>query len=99
MICRLHIGHSYLTLSSLLKGEKPQMCIACDERLTIEYILLTCSDFIEIRQSQFTAQSLCALFLEISLVKIFNFLKQTNIFDIIFNFEIIFGSICLLTTF
>ena len=62
VIRRLHISYSYLTLSSLLRGEEPQMCIVCDERLTIEYILLTCSDFIEIRQSQFTAQSLRALF-------------------------------------
>ena len=67
MICRLYIGHSYLTLSFLLKGEEPQMCIAYDERLTIEYILLTCSDFIEISESQFTVQSLRALFQELSL--------------------------------
>ena len=73
MICRLYIGHSYLTLSFLLKGEEPQMCLACNEGLTIEYILLTCSDFIEIRQSHFTAQSLRALVFR-------------NI--IIFNFEI-----------
>ena len=44
------------------------MCIGCDELLTIEHILLTCSDLIEIRESHFTAQShsLCVLFQEIS---------------------------------
>ena len=115
MIWRLYIGHSYLTLSFLLKGEEPQMSIACNERLTIAYILLICSDFIEIRQSHFTAQSPRALFWEIWLEKIFNFLKEISIFDIIFNFEknfgsvnnfdiiynieIKFGSVCLLTTF
>ena len=26
------------------------MCIGCDKRLTIEHILLTCSDFIEMRE-------------------------------------------------
>ena len=55
------------------------MCIGCDELLTIEQILLTCSNFIEIRESHFTAQSLCVLFQEISPEKIFNFLKEINI--------------------
>ena len=51
------------------------MCIGCDKHLTIEHILLTCSDFIEIRESHFTAKSLCMLFQDISPEKIFNFLK------------------------
>ena len=51
------------------------MCIGCDKRLTIEHILLTCSDFIEKRDSHFTAQSLRMLFKDISHEKIFNFLK------------------------
>ena len=38
------------------------MCIGCDKRLTIEHILLICSDFIEIRESHFTAKSLHMLF-------------------------------------
>ena len=52
----------YYTHSFLLKGKEPPMRIACDERLTIEHILLTCSDFIKIRESHFTAQTLHALF-------------------------------------
>jgi len=99
MICRLYIGHSYLTLSFLLKGEEPQMCIACNERLTIEYILLTCSDIIEIRQSHFTAQSHRASSFRKIIGKKIYFLKEISIFDIMFNFEINFGSVCLLTTF
>ena len=51
VMARLHIGHSFLTLSFLLKGEEPPMCIGCDKRLTIEHILLTCSDFVEMRES------------------------------------------------
>ena len=38
----------------------------CDELLTIEQTLLTCSDLIEIRESHFTAQLLRVLFQEIS---------------------------------
>ena len=49
VITCLHIGHSFITHSFLLKGEQLSMCIGCDERLTIEHILLNCSDFIETR--------------------------------------------------
>ena len=34
------------------------MCIGCDKQLTIEHILLTCLDFIEMRESHSTAKSL-----------------------------------------
>ena len=73
---RLHIGHSFLAHSFLLKGEEPPMFIGCDKRLTIEHILLTCSDFIDIRESHFTAKSLRMLFKDISPEKIFNFLRK-----------------------
>ena len=65
-----------------MKGEEPPMCIGCDELLTVEHILLTCSDLIEIRESQFTTQSLRVLFQEVSPEKIKkkNFLKEINIF-------------------
>ena len=55
VIARLHIGHSFITHSFLLKGEEPPICIGCDELLTIKHILLTCSDLTEIRQRHFTA--------------------------------------------
>ena len=62
-----------------MKGEEPPMSIGCDKRLTIDHILLTCSDLIEIRESHITAKSLRVLFQDISPEKIFNFLKE-NIF-------------------
>ena len=76
----MHIGHSFLTRSFLLKGEEPPVCIGCDKRLNIEHILLTCLDFIEIRESHFTAKSLHMLFKDIWPEKIFNVLKERNIF-------------------
>ena len=53
--------------------------MTCDERLAIENILLFCSDFTEIREIHFTAQSLWFLFKDISLDNIFNFLKGISI--------------------
>ena len=79
-MARLHIGHSFITHSFLLKDEEPPMYIGCDKRLTVEHILLTCSDFIEIRESHFTAKSLRMLFQDILPEKIFYFLKEINIF-------------------
>ena len=55
-------------------------CHRCDKRLTLEHILLTCLDFIEIRESHFTAKSLRTLCKDVSPEKIFNFLKEINIF-------------------
>ena len=60
------------------------MCISCDELLTIEHILLTCSGFIEIRQSHFTAQSLRVLKHQEISSEIFNFFKDINIFGTFF---------------
>ena len=57
-VCTLAI--LLLLILFLLKDEKPPVCIGCDKRLTIELILLTCSDFIEIRESHFTAKSYVA---------------------------------------
>ena len=79
-MARLHIGHSFITHSFLLKGKEPPVCIGCDQHLTIENILLICSDFIEMRESHFTTQSLHTLFQDISPEKIFNSLKEINIF-------------------
>ena len=80
VMARLHIGHTFITHSFVLKGEEPPMCIGCDKRLNVEHILLTCSDFIEIRESHFTVKSLRMLFQDISPEKIFYFLKEINIF-------------------
>ena len=79
VMSQLHTGHSFTTHSFLSKGEEPPMCIGCDERLTNECILLTCSDFTEIGKSHFTAQSLHMLFQDVSPEKIFNFLKEVSI--------------------
>ena len=73
VIARLYNGHSFIAHSFSLKGQEPPMCIGRDELLTIDRILLTCSDLIEIRESHFAAQSLRLLFQDIPPEKIFNF--------------------------
>ena len=72
------------------------MCIRCDKCLTIEHILLICSDFTEIRESHFTAQSLHMLFQDISPEKIFNFLKEINIFGEKKIYEFFYSYVCVI---
>ena len=74
VMAQLHISHSFLTHSFLLKGEEPPVCIGCDKCLTIEHTLLTCSDLRATLQLNH-----CACCLRIFHLKSFNFLKEINI--------------------
>ena len=44
IIARLRIGHSYITHSYLLKGEKEPQCIPCNAPLTVKHVLVDCVD-------------------------------------------------------
>ena len=44
IISRIRIGHSKLTHTYLLKGEKPPECMFCDCPLTLHHLFLYCSD-------------------------------------------------------
>ena len=55
------------------------MCIGCDKRLTIEHILLICSDFSKIRVTLQLNHCVCC-FRIFSPEKIFKFLKEIYIF-------------------
>ena len=80
LLLRMPSSATYpFTHSFSLKDEELPMCIGCNERLIIKHF--TCSDCIETRESHFTAQSLRVLAEEISLQKIFHFLKDINSLD------------------
>ena len=65
----------------MLKGEEPHFCVSSDEPLSLEAILLSCSDLIDIRQKlYFNVNSLKVLFNDVSSDIVFNFLKEINIF-------------------
>ena len=76
---------------------EPPMCIGCDNRLTIEHILLTCSDFIEIRERATLQLNHCACCLRIFHLKRFlTFWKNWLIFlerkkiEIVFSYVYVF---------
>ena len=84
VLTRLHIGHSFITHSFLLKeDEEKPICIGCDENLTIEHILLHCWDSYDIRRKHYCAENLKILFRDVPPDKIFDFLKEINLFNII----------------
>ena len=41
ILCRLRIGHTYLTHRHLLCGYPPPVCVGCQERLSVEHTLFT----------------------------------------------------------
>ena len=74
LVIYLHVTHLFL-----LKGEKTPLCVSCDELLSLEHILLFCSDLIVIIKKYFNVDSLKVLFEEISSDIILSYLKEINI--------------------
>ena len=81
ILSRLHIGHTYVTHSFLLKNEDPPWCFCCDAPFTVEHFLTECSDLVLPRNQCFNSNSLTVIFKEVSLNNLFCFLKSVNLFD------------------
>ena len=45
---RLHICHSYLTHSLILRKEEAPVCVSCNTLITVKYILVECADLCEV---------------------------------------------------
>ena len=73
---RLHIGHSYLTHSLILRKEEAPVCVcvACNAVITVKHILMECADLLEIRKKYFKERSLYSLFQNAILEIIFDFM-------------------------
>ena len=76
LLCSLGT-HSFL----LKEEEEKPVCIGCDENLTIEHILLDCWDFYDIRRKHYSAENLKVLFRDVPPDKIFDFLREINVFN------------------
>ena len=55
---RLHIGHSYLSHSFILRKEEAPVCDACNTVLTVKHIMIECADLLEVRKN-ISSRSLC----------------------------------------
>ena len=77
---RLHIGHSYLMHSIILRNEEAPVCFACNTVITVKHILIECTDLLEIRKKYFEEKSLYSLFRNVIPEIIFDFLREIDVF-------------------
>ena len=80
LIHRLRVGHTYLTHSHLLHRENPPECDVCRLPLTVEHILITCSKYNDVSQTQFTVSSLEELFSKVSIRIVVNYVKEIGLY-------------------
>ena len=73
---RLHIGHSYLTHSFILRKEEASVCVACNAVITVTHILIVCVDWLEIKKKE---RSLYSLFRNVIPEIIFDFLPEIGV--------------------
>ena len=77
---RLHIGHSYLTHSFILRKEEAPVCVACYAVITVKHVLTECADLLEIRKKYFEERSLYSLFRNVIPEIIFYFLREIGVY-------------------
>ena len=77
---RLHIGHSYLKHSFILRKEEAAVCVACNAVITVKHILIECANLLEIRKKYVEEKSLYSLFRNVIPEMIFDFLREIGMF-------------------
>ena len=77
---RLHIGHSYLTHSFILRKEEAPVCVACNAVITVKHILIEFAGLLEIRKKYFEEKSLYSLFWNVIPELVFDFLHEIGVF-------------------
>ena len=76
---RLRIGHTYLTQRHLLVVDSPPVCVSCQERLSVEHILIYRAEYIDIRDSCFNVNTVRELFDTVPPVLIISFIRRAFI--------------------
>ena len=90
VLCRLRLGHTYITHMYLLAGEDPPLCISCQENLTVEHILIHCAEYFDVLYQCFDVNNLGELFLTVSPNIIIHFIRRawSLIFDLVKSSEL-----------
>ncbi|GFO43708.1 Pol-like protein [Plakobranchus ocellatus] len=79
-MCRLRVGHTWLTQSYLLTNEEQTFCYACDSLYTVRHILIECPDFQDTWRKYFSVTDLYRLFREVNPSRIVGYLKDLNVY-------------------
>ena len=98
VLCRVHIGHTYLTHSYILKKDPPPQCEHCQCILTLRHILLECNHLAQTRNDIFGRcglveslqfhPELVLIFLRNSdfySIKLWSFIYCTALYTVFFN--------------
>ena len=80
IIHRLRVGHTHLTHSYLLKKENPPECEFCHLLLTVDHMLIACSNHNTVRHQFFQATSLAELFERVNARAIVDFVKKIGLY-------------------
>ncbi|GFN93918.1 patatin-like phospholipase domain-containing protein 2 [Plakobranchus ocellatus] len=79
-MCRLPVGHTWLTQSYLLKNEEQPFCYACDSLYTVRHILIECPNLQDTRRKYFSVTDLYRLFREVNPSCIAGYLKDLGVY-------------------
>ncbi|GFO29303.1 ribonuclease hi [Plakobranchus ocellatus] len=79
-MCRLRVGHTWLTQRYLLKNEEQPFCYACDSLYTVRHILIERPDFQDTRRKYFSVTDLYRLFREVNPSRIVGYLKDLGVY-------------------
>ncbi|GFN94960.1 ribonuclease hi [Plakobranchus ocellatus] len=77
VMCRLRVGHTWLTQSYLLKNEEQLFCYAFDSLHTVRH---ECPDFQVTRRKYFSVTDLYRLFREVNPSRIVGYLKELGVY-------------------
>ena len=80
VMCRLKIGHTWITNGYLLRREDQPFCYACDGVYTVRHILVDCSDFLWTRNRFFRVGDMYRLFREVNPLRILDYLKEIGVY-------------------
>ncbi|KAG1680025.1 RNA-directed DNA polymerase from mobile element jockey [Nymphon striatum] len=81
ILCRLRVGHSYLTHSFLRRNEAQPVCGRCQQSLTVRHVLVDCAALTSVRSRFYPPLPWEEFFKELDLYKLFKFLKYLNVYN------------------
>ena len=80
VLTRLKIGHTKITHKHLFLREEAPICEACNLPLTVEHILIKCTDLNDVRKNFYRYTNMKALLNDGEPQKIFKFLKEIGLY-------------------
>ena len=73
-------GHLYLTHCCLLKLEPQPLCFSCNEVLTLDHLLISCTQFANIRLKHYSANTLEEVLTSGNYAHVLSFLSEINLY-------------------